>query len=76
MSSLRVEGHINCQKRSLVFVSILQSVAAAEIVNALHWRDFRSRTIFEFFNTIGQKRPFHNRSFGGLSLRRNQIISA
>jgi hypothetical protein len=40
------------QKRSLVLVSILQSLAAAEIANALHLRDFRSPVIFEFFNTI------------------------
>jgi hypothetical protein len=43
------------QKRSLTLVSILQGVAAAEIINTLHLRDFRSRTIFEFFNTICQK---------------------
>ena len=43
------------QKRSLALVSILQSLAAAEIANALHLRDFRSPAIFEFFNTIGHK---------------------
>jgi hypothetical protein len=43
------------QKRSLALVSILQGVAAAEIINTLHLRDFRSRAIFEFFNTIGTK---------------------
>jgi hypothetical protein len=32
---------------------ILKSLAAAEMAKALHLRDFRSPTIFEFFNTIG-----------------------
>src|SRR5258705_13815291 len=36
------------QRRSLALVSILQSLAAAEIANALHLRDFRSPAIFEF----------------------------
>jgi hypothetical protein len=43
------------QKRSLALVSILQSLAAAEIANALRLRDFLSPAIFEFFNTIGSK---------------------
>jgi hypothetical protein len=46
------------QKRSLALVSILQGVAAAEIINTLHLRDFRSRAIFEFFNTICHVRTF------------------
>jgi len=46
------------QKRSLALVSILQGIAAAEIINTLHLRDFRSRAIFEFFNTIGPKRKW------------------
>src|SRR5882757_591143 len=55
--SLRGEGpHQLPQRRSLALVSILQSLAAAEIANALHLRDFRSHAIFEFFNTIGAKR--------------------
>jgi hypothetical protein len=33
-------------------VSSLQNLAAAEIANAQHLRDFRSPAIFEFFNTI------------------------
>jgi hypothetical protein len=44
------------QKRPLALVSILQSLAAAEIANALHLRDFRIVAIFEFFNTIGTNR--------------------
>ena len=44
------------QKRSLALVSILQGLAAAEIADGLHLRDFRSPAIFEFFNTIRQKR--------------------
>jgi hypothetical protein len=43
------------QKRSLALVLVLQSLAAAEVANALHLRDFRSPAIFEFFNTISQK---------------------
>jgi hypothetical protein len=55
------------QKRSLALVSILQGVAAAEIINTLHLRDFRSRAIFEFFNTIGtkEKSTWHTLSLGG-----------
>jgi hypothetical protein len=57
--SLRGEGpHQLPQKRSLALVSILQSLAAAKIANALHLRDFRSPAIFEFFNTIRQERSF------------------
>jgi hypothetical protein len=46
------------QKRSLALVSTLQGVAAAEIINTLHLRDFRSRAIFEFFNTICQQQTY------------------
>src|SRR5712675_3245735 len=54
--SLRGGGpHQLPQKRSLALVSILQSLAAAKIANALHLQDFRSPAIFEFFNTIGTK---------------------
>jgi hypothetical protein len=56
LSRCEVRDHIIPQKRSLALVSILQSLAAAEIANALHLRDFRSPAIFEFFNTIGAKR--------------------
>jgi hypothetical protein len=57
--SLRCEGpHQLPQKRSLALASVLQSLAAAEIVNALHLRDFRSLAIFEFFNTIGTFRTW------------------
>ena len=56
ISSLQGEGpHQLPQKRSLALVSILQRLAAAEIANALHLRDFRSPAVFEFFNTICQK---------------------
>jgi hypothetical protein len=56
--SFRGEGpHQLPQKRSLALASILQSLAPAEIANALHLRVFRSPAIFEFFNTIGAKRP-------------------
>jgi hypothetical protein len=51
--SVRGEGPDQLpQKRSLTLVSILQSLAAAEIANAQHLRDFRSTAFFEFFNTI------------------------
>ena len=43
------------QKRPLALVSILQSLAAAEIANMRHLRDFRSTAISEFFNTICQQ---------------------
>src|ERR1700675_3417374 len=55
--SLRCEGpHELPQKRPLALVSILPCLAAAEIANALHLRDFRSPAIFEFFNTIRRQR--------------------
>ena len=50
---------------SLALVSILQSLAAAEIANALHLRDFQSPAIFEFFNTIRQE-PTSKRLFDHL----------
>ena len=50
------------QKRSLALVSILLRLAAAEVANALHLRDFRSPAIFEFFNTICQKRNVGSRT--------------
>jgi hypothetical protein len=53
-----VRDHIP-QKRSLALASILQSLAATEIANALRLRDFRSPAIFEFFNTICQKQKCH-----------------
>jgi hypothetical protein len=53
--SLRREGpHQLPQKQPLALVSILQSLAAAEIANMRHLRDFRSTAISEFFNTICQ----------------------
>jgi hypothetical protein len=59
LSRCEVRDHINCRKkRSPAFASILQSLAAAEIANALHLRDFRSLAIFEFFNNIRQKQSF------------------
>src|SRR5258705_13793923 len=54
------------QKRSLALVSILQSLAAAKIANALHLRDFRSPAIFEFFNTIDPERTFSDSLFDDL----------
>jgi hypothetical protein len=55
--SPRGEGpHELPQNRSLALVSILQRLAAAEIADTLHLRDFWSSAIFEFFNTIRAKR--------------------
>ena len=57
--SCEVRDHINCRKNyRSPLVSILQSLAATEIANALHLREFGARPIFEFFNTIGAKRTF------------------
>jgi hypothetical protein len=51
-SLVAAEGpHQLPQKRSLALVSIPESLATAEIANALHLRDFQSPAIFEFFNT-------------------------
>jgi hypothetical protein len=72
LSRCEVRDHIN--KRSLALAPILQSLAAAEIANALHLRDFRSAAIFEFFNTIGAKRTFADlpKSGGRQSRRLNR----
>ena len=43
-----VRHHINYRKNDRWLVSILQSLAAVEIANALHLRDFWIATIFEF----------------------------
>jgi len=43
--------------RSYRFYRVL---AAVEIANMRHLRDFRSPAIFEFFNTIGAKRTWAN----------------
>jgi hypothetical protein len=60
LTRCEVRNHINYQP-SLALVSILQSLALAEISNTLHLRDFRSPAIFEFFNTIRQKQSFPSR---------------
>jgi hypothetical protein len=66
--SLRCEGpHELPQKRSLALVAILPCPAAVEIANALHLRDFQSTAIFEFFNTIRQKRPLPNYWFAPIA---------
>jgi hypothetical protein len=65
-----LRDHINCRKNDRwPLVSILQGVAAAEIINTLHLRDFRSRAIFEFFNTIGAKRPLRCANINPACLR-------
>ena len=50
--------HRFAQKRPPTFVSALQSVSAAETAKNQLWRDFRCRSIFDFFNTIRHKRLF------------------
>jgi hypothetical protein len=48
----------------------------AEIINTPHLRDFRSRAIFEFFNTIRQKRPMTNvRAYAGPISPAGRLIS-
>ena len=55
LSRSKVGDHINYRKkRSLALASILQSLAAAEISDTLHLRDFQGVRFFEFFNTIRQ----------------------
>jgi len=71
--ALRSEGpHQSPQKRSLALVSILQSLSAVEIANALHLRDFRCPAIFEFFNTIRLKAD----AFGRMCLHCDQADGA
>lgn len=43
---------------TVTLVSVLQNLAAAEIASIRHSRDFRRLSIFDFFNSIGAKRPF------------------
>ena len=73
--SLRGEGpHQLPQKRSLALVSIIQSLAPAQIANALHLRDFRSSAIFEFFNTIRQKPSFISANICGEELHCSRTL--
>jgi hypothetical protein len=54
---------------------ILQGLAAAEIVIALHLQDFETLAVFEFFCTIRQKRvrtpsmPARARVSGAIAMR-------
>jgi hypothetical protein len=51
--ALRYEGpHRLTQRRPPTPVLVLQSLAAAEITNIRHSRDFRCSSIFDFFNSI------------------------
>jgi hypothetical protein len=53
-----VRGHIvSHKKRPPPFVSALKRVAALGAAKNGRSRDFRSRSIFDFFNTIGAKLP-------------------
>jgi hypothetical protein len=45
-------------KRSQTFVLVLQRLTAVERTKNRLSRDFRSLSIFDFFNSIGQKRRF------------------
>jgi hypothetical protein len=50
LSRSKVGDHINYRKkRSLALASILQSLAAVEISDTLHLRDFQGRSIFRVF---------------------------
>jgi hypothetical protein len=54
-SCVSVAGpHRSTQKRPPTLVSVLQSLAAAEIANIQHPRDFQGLSIFDFFNSIRQ----------------------
>jgi hypothetical protein len=50
------------QKRSSTFVTVLQRLSAAETAKDRPSRDFRSLSNFDFFNSIGAKRTFVERS--------------
>jgi hypothetical protein len=57
LHALRREGpHRFSEKRSWSFVSTLRSIGAGESPKNQHLRDFWPRSIFDFFNTIRQKR--------------------
>jgi hypothetical protein len=64
------------QKRWPALVSVLPSLAATEIANALHLRDFRSHAIFEFFNTIGTKRTWRDVCYESIMRARADIITS
>jgi hypothetical protein len=54
-----VRDHIvSAQKRPPTFVSALRSVGAVGTAKNQLSRDFRCRSIFDFFNSIRQKWPF------------------
>jgi len=56
-SARQREGpHRFTQKRSQTVVSVLRRLAAAETMKKRPSRDFRSRSIFDFFNSIDPKR--------------------
>jgi hypothetical protein len=45
------------EKRPWSFVSTLRRIAVVELPQNQIWRDFWGRSIFDFFNSIGQTRP-------------------
>jgi len=47
------------QKRSWTFVTVLQRLSVAETTKDRSLRDFRSLSIFDFFNSIWQRETFH-----------------
>jgi hypothetical protein len=56
----RCHARDHIKKRPPTLASILQGLAAAEITDIRHSRDFRSPSIFDFFNNIGTFRKFRN----------------
>jgi hypothetical protein len=45
------------EKRPGTFVLALPSIPASELSNDQQLRDFQRRSIFDFFNSLGAKRP-------------------
>src|SRR5271163_4911931 len=61
-----VRDHVaSRKKRPRTFVSMLRHIPAAELSKNQHLRDFWRRSIFDFFNSIGQCRP--NRTVRSMS---------
>ena len=58
--AFRARGHVGphrfAQKRPRTFVSVLQGLGATEASKNRPSRDFRGRSIFDFFNSIDPKR--------------------
>src|SRR5258708_23677836 len=64
------------QNRPRTLVAALQSAAAAERSNNQHSRDFRSRSIFDFCNSIGTFRTWRDVRLESVNRLKADMINA